>query len=268
MRITEFVILSEIKDEYITLRQDGLTRSQAIEKLMQKYQYEISEGTEDDGLLFWIGLADAQYSVKELSAEVAKEGMRAIDAIEQTDFEIAPSDLKTRREHYSAAPMPEKEKVRRPKKFRCSWKMGDTFAYMLSGSDAEAAGLTGRYVIFRKVDELEFGDGRLLPVLTVTMWDNQELPHNAEQFQRLPMLKLEHGRLGLPSSLFEYRVELIIQSKRELSKIPFIYLGNFANVTMPDDEAIIRHPGMIMMCSLERMARACCFYWKHHIKNS
>lgn len=262
MRLSEFPILDEIKTEYINVRQKGLSRSEAEEKLCNSYHNEITYGEEDDALLFWIGLADAEYTLKELSETVAEKGIHAIDKLEQLDVPISVSDLRRRREHYSHAPMQEKVKVLKSKKFRCAWQVGDTFAYKLSGPDADKAGLEGRYVLLRKVDELEAYDGRILPIVTVTMWDDQELPHSSTEFQRYPILKLASGRLGLPETLVEYRMELMFRSKQALTKLSLVYLGNFSDVEMPNDEVIIREPGYNLMVHPDLLTQICIAYWE------
>lgn len=269
MRLTDFPILEEIKEEYTKSRHDGNSRNEAVKQLMGSYQDEITQGYEDDGLLFWVGLADAQYACRELSQEVAEQGLAAIEKITHTDWNVTPSDLERRRKHYACAPMPERKGFQPSRKYRCTWQLGDTFAYRLSGPDAEANGLTGRYVLLRKVDELEFGDGRLLPVVTLTFWDEQSLPTNSLEFQRLPLYRMESGRGMTPASLYEYRAELLLTSRKKLDKLSLLFLGNFQNVKMPDDELIIRHPGFVMMLSPERLDLECCIWWKNrHRYNS
>lgn len=73
MRITEFHILKEIKDEYINLRRELHSRHETVKRLKAMYHSEISSGCDDDALLFWIGLADAQYASRELEEDVARK---------------------------------------------------------------------------------------------------------------------------------------------------------------------------------------------------
>ena len=268
MRITDLPLITEVKDDYIKLRQNGLDRDDAVAELQHSYHDEITLGAEDDGLAFWVGVADGQYALNELSEEAARNGLAALDKIEKTDWEVTPGDIRRRRERYAAAPMPERKSVKKPKKFRCTWKIGDTFAYQLNGPDAEAHGLSGRYMLLRKVDELEFSDGRLLPVVTVTMWDALPLPRNAVEFQRLPALKLANGRFGFPRNQYEYRAEIIIKNARQLSLLSLEYLGNFANVCMPANEIIIRESGSTMMLLPEMLSRDFCLLWKYHNRHS
>lgn len=264
MRITDYPILYEIKEEYVSIRKGGAGRDQAEEELIARYHDELTSGAEDDGLLFWVGLADAQYSLRELSVRVASMGMQALKSIEDAHWEVTPGDIERRKTRYASAPMPEKKKFGPSRKFRCEWKIGDTFAYQMTGPNAEEYGLTGKYMLFRKVDEMEFDGGYLFPIMTVSYWDKEELPATTAEFLSVPMLKLDNCRLGVPKHLFEYRVEFIVKNKRQLENLNLRYLGNFADVPMPEDEAIIDIQGAVKMVVLERLDINCCYYWRNH----
>ena len=264
MRITDFPMLFDIKKEYRNYREEGMGRSEAVNALMKDYHDELELGADDDGLLFWVALADAQYACRELSEEIAQKGLEAVEAISGTDWEITPGDLQRRRERYRTSQMPERASIKKPKRFRCRWQVGDTFAYKLSGPEVEACGIDGRYVLIRKVDEKEFLEGSTEPVVTFTLWDSEKLPENAQEFQRLPILKLENGRLGTPKTHFEYRALLIISSARKLNKLQnqLKYLGNFKDIPMPENELIIDYPGYMYLISPERIDIGCTYFWK------
>lgn len=235
MRITYFEIIRDLKKEYTNLRQDGQHRDEAVCSLMAQYHDELTTGAEDDGLLFWIGLADAQYALRELSNEVSARGLAALEQLEVAIPEITPGDIEKRREHYACAPMPERAQVRKHKRFRCQWRIGDTFAYQMSGPEAEKNGAAGEYVLFRKVDELE-SNGSLTPVVTLTHWGKKPLPSNESEFQSVPLLRINHGRMCSPRSTFEYRIEIVITQEKQLERLHLQYLGNFSDVPMPRNE--------------------------------
>ena len=264
MRISDFPIICEIKDEYNKMRQDGIFRDEAVEKLKDRYKNEISSGAASDGILFKVGLADAQYALREISAEVAEYGMEALKEIEQTDWHISPSEIIKRREWYSKAPMQERKKVKKAKRFRCSWKIGDTFAFQLLGKEAEEFGLSGRFVLFRKVSEAEEANGAVKPVVTVSMWDDAPLPSTAAEFQRLPILKLDNGRANTRKDQFIYRTEMLIENEKMLQDLNLQYLGNFYDVVMPKDEAVIEYVGYMKKLAINRIIINCCHYWRNH----
>lgn len=259
MRITYFEMLGDIKSEYAKLRQNRKSRDQAVQVLMMQYQNELTIGAEDDGLLFWVGLADAQYALKELSAEVAAQGLVALDQLETAIPEITPGDLQRRRKQYVCAPMPERTQVRKPKKFRCQWQIGDTFAYQMSGPEAEENGIAGDYVLLRKVDEME-NVGRIVPIVTLTHWKEAQLPTNAVEFQRVPILRLCHGRLDSPAAAYEYRTEILFTSEKQVKDLQLRYLGNFADVPMPANEYYPRSPGLVLMLLPQKIDKELTFY--------
>lgn len=252
MRITDFPLLSEIKEAYLEFRKNGMNRAAATNELFARYTTEIVQGEEDDGCIFWIGLADGQYVNKELTSEIAEHANSALNIVEQSGWGITPGDISRRRIWYSYAPMPEKAMGKRKTKFRCKWKVGDTFAYQLSDKCSEEKNVSGKYLLLRKVSDVEFGDGRLFPVVTLSILDKDSFPKNHNEFSNLTVLKINRGRFGLPDDLYEYRVELIIKNQKQLSSIPLIYIGNFEGVREPDDEVIIEGAGYMSMMHLER----------------
>ena len=264
MRITDFEMIHEIKEEYVSLRRLQNNRAATVDKLIEEYQSELTIGAEDDGLLFWVGLADAQYACKELTEEIAGKAMEAIDLLGQSDMEICADDLLRRKQNYTKAPMPERKMRKARAKFRCSWKVGDTFAYQITGEEATSLGIAGSYALFRKVSEVERFDGSIVPVVTITIWKESPLPIVAKDFAAVLPLKLVSGRLNTPVGKYEYRTEFIINSKKDLCNAPLIYLGNFQDVDMPCDEHIIMGSGYILMTRLERIQEYLCRYWKRN----
>lgn len=259
MRITYFEMLGDIKNEYVKIRQHGKNRDQAVQALVTKYHDELTIGTGDDGLLFWIGLADAQYSLKELSTEVSIQGLAALNQLSSLVPEITVSDIEKRREHYASAPMPERARVHKPRRFRCQWRIGDTFAYQVYGPEAEKNGIAGEYVLLRKVDESET-DGRLFPIVTLTHWKKAALPVDEVEFQSIPILRLSSGRLGSPKSTYEYRIKMLFTSQKQINDLRLQYLGNFPNATIPKNEFYDPSPGCVLMLSPREINKELNFY--------
>lgn len=255
MRITDIPLLSDVKEKYISLRKSGMCRDKATIELKNYYVAEISYGAEDDGAIFWIGLADGQWENREITTETAQQAMNALNLVEHSDWQITTSDISRRRTRYSHAPMPEK-KIGMPRaKFRCEWKVGDTFAYKLLGAAAEDNNVCGQYILLRKVSDIEFGDGRLLPIVTLSLWGRTPFPKNSIEYNSVPILKLNNGRFALPNNLYEYRAELVIKNRKQLNALPLICIGNFVDVSTPDDEVIIDGAGCMTMIHPEYIDR-------------
>lgn len=263
MRITDFPMLMEVKDAYICLRKEGKCRDDATRILVENYSDELDMGADDDAFLFWVGLADGQYARKELSTEVAQQALSALSGIEQTDWDVTRGDIQRRRNRYAEAPMPERKVGKPKKKFRCTWSIGDTFAYLFSGADAVEAGLSGKYALLRKVADVEYEDGSILPALSISIWPSLPFPEDNTGFQSVPILKINADRMGIPYGMYEYRALLMIRNKKQLDSIPLRYVGNF-DMRMPTDEAVYDYAGYMTMLLPERFEKNLCIYWKMH----
>ena len=264
MRITDFPILREIKDEYTEHRYAGSTREEAVAKLMDTYSNELEYGEDDDAYLFWIGLADAQYFHKELTEDVAEKAIQALNAPIMAEWEVAPGDINRRKANYEKAPMMEKKFGKPRPKFRCEWAIGDTYAYQMTSDEAKEYGICGKYILFRKVSEISFCD-RVIPIVTLTLWDEEPLPSNEEELTKKPILKLcDGGRCSSPKDKFEYRAEILIKNKRQLASMALTFVGNFLNVPMPNDEIIFTNSAMVTMISPEMLEHDCCIAYKMH----
>ena len=265
MRMTELPVLDEVKAEYAEHRYNGLNREEAVQALMESYECELEYGEEDDALLFWIGLADAQYSHKELTEQVAEKAMQALDSNIMVEWEIAQGDITRRKEHYKLAPMPEKKFGKRKPKFRCQWKIGDTFAYQMNSEEAKELGIHGKYMLLRKVSEIDFC-GRIIPIVTVTLWNQTPFPNDDDAFAEMPMLKVNAGgRCFSPEDRYEYRTEIIIMHKKQLEKLGLLYIGNFKNIPMPVDEIVFEKAGYLSMTLPEKFEKDMCIHWKNHL---
>ena len=259
MRIASFELLGDLKNEYMELRQNGQSRDQVVRILMARYHKELTAGAKDDGLLFWVALADAQYALKELSDEVGARGLAALEQLKVTIPEIIPGDIEQRRQKYACAPMPERSQIRKSKKFRCQWHIGDTFAYKMTGPEAETNGIVGDFVLIRKVDEIE-SNGSIMPVVTLTHWKNVQLPHNEVEFRSVPILPLCNGRFRSPKSTYEYRTIILFACEKQVKDLNLRYLGNFVDVSMPADEFYPREPGCVLMMQPKTIDAELSFY--------
>lgn len=238
MRFSDLPLYDEIKGEYERLRRSGMHRTSAVGALKEKYVAELSLGAEDDGKLFWVALADAQYNLKELELDVSKLACDALDTISHNEWKISQVEILRRHEHYSKAPMPESQLQKSPR-FSCGWLVGDTFAYELSGQDAKSAGILGWHMLFRKIGEVDFGDEQRYPMVTVTAWGVNSLPQNSEEFQQKQILLLNRFKLqNMDGYVDDYRAVIVLENKRQLNKLNLVYLGNFPNVPYPPTRII------------------------------
>lgn len=265
MRLSDFPVLSEIKEEYAALREGGCSRSDAVCKLKMDYRNELEIGSDDDGVLVCIGLADAQYKLKELDSETAAAAVSALDKLESRNLPIAKSDLIRRREWYSKAPMPERKKVRSAKKYRCEWKIGDTFAYQLCGEEAVKNGHCGKYVIFRKVSEIKTFNGHTIPIITMSSCDSEQLPRTAAEFENCEIMRLRTAGTKNGRLMFDYRIGLVLEKEADLQRLNLQYLGCFPDGPIPEDEVVIDFEAFMLKVFTDQIDWLCCRYLNNQI---
>lgn len=262
MLLSDLPMVQEIASVYRKLRENGCNRDEATAKLTEQYRNEILIGADDDGLFFSIGLADAQYACKELSASAAACGIEALRRLELCDLSIPKLDIERRKKHYSSAPMPEKKEMKRTSKNIFPWNVGDTFAYQLRGPYAERYKVEGKYYLLRVVG---FGEDahRCYPIVTVTFWESEPLPQNEQEFQAGTLLKVNAGgRGGSSEDLFEYRTMILAKSFQQVKNFPLQYLGNFQDVCLPEDEIIFSNPWFCTLSNLSEFDRSCGLIWR------
>ena len=260
--LSDFPVIEEIKSEYKNLRIKGFGREEATDRIKDSYRYELAD--EDDSPLIWIGLADAQFACKELSAEVAECALKTIESIDDSELAqfIGIRQLTKRKERYSQPPMPERKSIREGKKFRCSWEIGDTFAYRIKGEEAEKYHLAEKYMLLRKVSEVEVYNGQVHPIVSMTLWDKPTLPKTATEFQNSPFLRLSSGKQFTSLDQFEYRTEILFATKRQVEQLELQFVGNFGDIEMPKDEIVFTMPGVIHKTLPKNFDDECCLAYR------
>ena len=101
MRITDHPIISDIKKEYVQLRQNGQSREESTQLLIQKHMETLIYPMNEVAPFFWIGIADAQYFRKELTDTVAQKAQSALNVLALSNLNITPGDIERRRSHYA-----------------------------------------------------------------------------------------------------------------------------------------------------------------------
>lgn len=259
MKLSETVILSEICSEYRKLRQDGQNRKDATLELIRRYRNELTKGASDDGLLFWVGLADAQYKHKELTVETAQNALASLDALTGIFPQISQREVTTRRKLYAQAPMSEKSFGKQSRKFRCAWSVGDIFFATLISDEAEKMGIKGGNILYQKIGEIENYDGRIIPIITMTYLALVKEPFDFEEFRHTPPLRMANGRFGSDPTKFEYRAKLLIGNRRQLTSLQ--YIGNYPVKEPPVDEILFQDNTNMMMVPIKCLEMYGCAFW-------
>jgi len=260
--LSDCAIIEDIKEEYRSVRENGKSRHEAEEYFISAYNTELTTGAYDDGLLFWIGLAEAQFKNKELSEDVAQKALHSLDNLEKQHM-LSQADITRCRNKYIQAPMPERKFIKR-KKFQCSWNIGDTFAIKLTSDVAKELGMDGKYAVLHKVDNVNFGDERILPLVRITIWDDLPDLITEDLFYSKKSIKLKpvYGK----EFKFQYSAQILFTSKRQIKPEVFQYIGNFSTIPFIPDETVPDQAGAIVMLSPQTIDDDCCWYYRYSLQ--
>jgi hypothetical protein len=97
------------------------------------------------------------------------------------------------------------------------------FAYRLETDLAKEYGLYDRYVLIRKIDEGNCYHGHTIPIVYLSITNDNKLPENSDEIQMAEYL---------PTAVHDYkskkyRMSLLSTSNRIIPTKKLIYLGNF-----------------------------------------
>jgi len=251
-------VAQDVRDEYTDRLRRGETSEEITRKLIASYAEEITDADDDDGPVFWFALADTQWEYGRLLLEVKEKALEAIES--GTDLQrwqeenpkgaiVREAVLGELRKKLSS-PQPPEKKVTQYKLYHCEWKLWDVFAYKLESNLARGRNLAGRYFLLQKVDEHIWHPGHTTPIVRVKITNNENLPKNIEEFDKLEYVQTWVSRYDETSDikhvvdefgfLPEFRVQVITTSKRVIpSKL--IFIGNLPQTLPPEKEHIPEH---------------------------
>lgn len=224
----------DIRDDYVDKLKRGKSNEEATNELIVQ-NIDMEDDIEEIAL-FWFALADIQWDYGRLLPKVKSKALFFLEQEEvsvrwkeagEKEYKLWLETLKILKDKL-LSPMPEVKKVSKYRLYRCSWKLGDVFAYQLSGEYSEKMGMHGKYIIFRKVSEDSFWPGHIVPVVQVYKWIGEEIP-TIEEIEKLPLLILNYipeTLLYKPNREPKYLIKLITTSKNMVSKQKLKYITN------------------------------------------
>lgn len=276
-------LAEDVRDYYKEQLSKGKKGVDISQELLVKYQAEILDS--EEASVFWFSLADTQWNLGRLEDRVKEMALRHIESGQSLERwkTIDPKMLKTREQAIQdlrqklLSPQPPEKKVAQQKIYRCEWKCGDAFAYLLESDLAKERGLYGRYFLIQKVDEGTWYPGHVTPIVYIKITKDGTLPANEEEFDGLEYVQTAFSKfeerfwpidMSRPAEdiaekskikyrvdeygyLPQYRINLLNTSKRVIPK-KLIYLGNFKNSSPPENEFIPHSKFNILQV-----------YWKH-----
>ena len=256
----------DIKDEYKDNLRRGKTNEEAMQEIIDKYQ-ELLEDEEDRGV-FWLALADTQWNLGRLDEQVKEQALEIIElGTDLKRWEINEKLYNKRKEILEKlkekllSPQPEEKRMPKYRTYKCEWKNGDVFAYQLKSEYAKEQGLEGRYLIIQKIDEIDWYPCSTIPLVRVKITEDKTIPKTEKEIDELEYIQtwftsyerrfagfsalrpLKDQIKGMSFNtdeyglLPEYMVSIVITSKN-MTKGKLTYLGNYINITPPQNEFI------------------------------
>ena len=256
----------DVKDEYKDNLRRGKTNEEAMQEIIDKYQ-ELLEDEEVRGV-FWLALADTQWNLGRLDEQVKKQALEIIElGIDLKRWESNEKLYNKRKEILEKlkekllSPQPEEKRMPKYRTYKCEWENGDVFAYQLKSEYAKEQGLEGRYLIIQKIDEIDWYPCSTIPLVRVKITEDKTIPKTEKEIDELEYIQtwftsyerrfagfsalrpLKDQIKGMSFNtdeyglLPEYMVSIVITSKN-MTKGKLTYLGNFINITPPQNEFI------------------------------
>lgn len=163
----------DVRDAYMELLEQQLSNEEAYQKTVEIFGGDII-GTDEEPL-FWYALADTQWNVGRLMPDVKEMALKLIDekggiSLWEEDrrkmsrWERTLQKLKEKLE----SPVPPEKKIRKPVEFeRNPWTLGDVYAYQFHTEKAVEHGLSGKYILFQKVGDINLYKDHVFSVVRV-----------------------------------------------------------------------------------------------------
>ena len=256
----------DVKDEYKDNLRKGKTNEEAMQEIIDKYQ-ELLEDEEDRGV-FWLALADTQWNLGRLDEQVKEQALEIIElGTDLKRWEINEKLYNKRKEILEKikekllSPQPEEKRMPKYRTYKCEWKNGDVFAYQLKSEYAKEQGLEDKYLIIQKIDEIDWYPCSTIPLVRVKITEGKTIPKTEKEIDELEYIQtgftsyerrfagfsalrpLKDQIKGMSFNtdeyglLPEYMASIVITSKN-MTKGKLTYLGNYTNITPPQNEFI------------------------------
>lgn len=237
VKLIEFYpLVFDILDAYRAALQRGMDCVSAGDLIRQSYCQELQD--EDERDIVWIALALAQAQATTQDKTAKQNALRAIQACladhklsadEKDAFEQARQLI----ESPAASPV---KKTRKRAPYLPDWKIGDTFAHPLTHPLTTHVGLTGWYVLFRKIGEYIDSKHKTNQLGYLSLCPSDMLPKTEAEMAALGYLRVMYGMYGGRVG-WEYLTQVSVQSKATERSLQLEFIGNFPAIAGPSDEA-------------------------------
>jgi hypothetical protein len=188
-------LAADLRGDFRELIGDGLTSTEATERLMAEYASSLDDA--DEMPVFWIALASAQWKLGRLEERTKQMALAVIDNGADLKRWDDPKSLAKRKgvlEKVRAellSPQPAAARVPRTIREANDWQVGEMIGFRLS---------SGKWTVFRVIGHHTDKGGRFA-VCELLDWSADQLP-SVEQIAELPIRKEQNLR-GISQFVFQ-----------------------------------------------------------------
>ena len=228
----------DIKDEYITYLQIGMTNEEATKKVIEENDWCFED--EEEGALLWFALADTQWKYGRLLDEVKEKAIECIDSgidlekwreEDEKLCEKRKKVLEALKEKLNSEQPPEK-KVTKMKFFRAHWKVGDILLYQILNEELKEHKWYKKYILLKVVGNTKLYVGSLPryiyyheeDIISLYNWIGNKKP-DIKTIKRLQIIMLDEFMDGDNKEIEKY-IGVFHPTKKELKKLNIEVLKN------------------------------------------
>lgn len=233
-------LANDVRMAYIDLLRRGNEDAQATQMLLDEYGAALDD--EDEASVVWFSLADAQWDMGRLEAQVKQNALLHIDSL--TAYYAAQADADKLIRELDAfkgklmSPLPPKKPVKRYRLYHTDWQIGDVFAYSLDGVGAGYPDFQGMYMHFVVKGTISWYPGHTIPVVYV-LRGVSAAPLSLDEIQAQdyrPQFYTPAAYRNHPELKRLYALGLMCTSARVIPKKKLQYLGRLENIRSIDGE--------------------------------
>ena len=228
----------DIKDEYITYLQIGMTNEEATKKVIEENDWCFED--EEEGALLWFALADTQWKYGRLLDEVKEKAIECIDSgIDLEKWKEEDEKLCEKRKKVLEAlkerlnsEQPREKKITKMKFTRAHWKVGDILLYQILNEELKEHKWYKKYILLKVVGKEKLYSGNLPrdiyyyeeDILSLYNWIGNQKP-DIKTIKRLQIIMLDEFMDGDNKEIEKY-IGVFYPTKKELKKLNIEVLKN------------------------------------------
>ena len=200
----------DLREYFENCMREGKAFEEALEEVISEFDMNNNPTEDPDIEVEWFALADTLWRCGRLTPEIKEKVLTYLEDSsdlrrwEEVNPKFAPkrkTELEKLKEKLQQEQRPAKtfRKKREKKGYICPWKIGDVYAYPMTGPDSEGTEFYRRYAICIKVDNYEHrilgwdeDPADILPVVWIKLTKDNQLPATVEEIDALEFVQMRH----------------------------------------------------------------------------